>query len=52
MRRSRKCNSTNRKAIVLYILTGDVQIGKTRWLQALASDLEAHDEIIPSVLGR
>lgn len=52
MRRSRKCNSTNRKAIVLCILTGDVQIGKTRWLQALASDLEARDEIIASVLGR
>ncbi len=51
MRRSRKCNSTNRKAIVLCILTGDVQIGKTRWLQALVSDLEARGAVCDGVIA-
>lgn len=50
-RRSRKCNYTNRKAIVLYILTGDVQIGKTRWLQALVSDLEARGAVCDGVIA-
>ena len=50
MRRSRKCNSTNRKAIVLCVLTGDVQIGKTRWLQALVSDFEARGTVCGGVI--
>ncbi len=28
--------------MMLFILTGDVQIGKTRWLQRLVDDLDAH----------
>ena len=48
---SRKCNYTNRKVSVLYILTGDVQIGKTRWLQALVSDLEARGAVCDGVIA-
>lgn len=51
MRRSRKCNSTNRKAIVLCILAGDIQIGKPRWLQALVSDLEARGAVCDGVIA-
>lgn len=51
MRRGRKCNSTNRKAIVPCILAGDVQIGKTRWLQALVSDLEARGAVCGGVIA-
>lgn len=50
-RRNQRRNSTNRKAIVLYILTGDVQIGKTRWLQALVSDLEARGAVCDGVIA-
>lgn len=50
-RRNQRRNSTNRKAIVLYILTGDVQIGKTRWLQALVSGLEAHGAVCDGVIA-
>ena len=50
-RRNQKRNSTNRKATVLYILTGDVQIGKTRWLQALVRDLEARGAVCDGVIA-
>lgn len=50
-RRNQKRNSTNRKATVLYILTGDVQIGKTRWMQALVSDLEARGAVCDGVIA-
>ncbi len=50
-RRNQRRNSTNRKATVLYILTGDVQIGKTRWLQALVSDLEARGAVCDGVIA-
>ena len=50
-RRNQRRNSTNRKAIVLYILTGDVQIGKTRWLQALVSGLEARGAVCDGVIA-
>lgn len=36
---------------MLYILTGDVQIGKTRWLQALVSDLEARGAVCDGVIA-
>ncbi len=36
---------------MLYILTGDVQIGKTRWLQALVSDLEAREAVCDGVIA-
>lgn len=50
-RRNQRRNSTNRKATVLYILTGDVQIGKTRWLQALVRDLEARGAVCDGVIA-
>lgn len=50
-RRNQKRNSTNRKATVLYILTGDVQIGKTRWLQALVRDLEVRGAVCDGVIA-
>lgn len=50
-RRNQRRNSTNRKATVLYILAGDVQIGKTRWLQALVSDLEARGAVCDGVIA-
>ena len=36
---------------MLYILTGDVQIGKTRWLQALVSGLEARGAVCDGVIA-
>lgn len=36
---------------MLYILTGDVQIGKTRWLQALVRDLEARGAVCDGVIA-
>ena len=36
---------------MLYILTGNVQIGKTRWLQALVSDLEARGTVCDGVIA-
>lgn len=36
---------------MLYILTGNVQIGKTRWLQALVSNLEAHGAVCDGVIA-
>ena len=36
---------------MLYILTGNVQIGKTRWLQALVSDLEARGAVCDGVIA-
>lgn len=36
---------------MLYILTGNVQIGKTRWLQALVSDLEALSVVCDGVIA-
>ena len=50
-RRNQRRNSTNRKAIVLYILTGNVQIGKTRWLQALVGDLETRGAVCDGVIA-
>ena len=44
-------NSANRKAAVLYILTGDMQIGKTRWLQALVRNLEARGAVCDGVIA-
>lgn len=48
---SQRRNSTRRKATVLYILTGNIQIGKTRWLQALVSDLEARGAVCDGVIA-
>ena len=50
-RRNQRRNSIKRKVTVLYILTGDVQIGKTRWLQALVSDLEARGAVCDGVIA-
>lgn len=36
---------------MLYILTGDVQIGKTRWLQTLVRDLEARRAVCDGVIA-
>ncbi len=36
---------------MLYILTGDIQIGKTRWLQALTEELDARGVPVEGVLA-
>ncbi|MCI8468901.1 MAG: hypothetical protein HFJ75_05370 [Eggerthellaceae bacterium] len=36
---------------MLFLLTGDVQIGKTRWLEGLAADLAAHGVDVAGVLA-
>ena len=36
---------------MLFILTGHIQTGKTRWLQALIRDLEAHDVAVSGVVA-
>lgn len=36
---------------MLFILTGDVQIGKTRWLQALTSQLQKEGVLVSGVLA-
>ena len=36
---------------MLFILTGDVQIGKTRWLQRLVADLERNGEGVFGVVA-
>lgn len=36
---------------MLFVLTGDIQIGKTRWLEALASDLAAKGALCSGVIA-
>ena len=36
---------------MLFLLTGDVQIGKTRWLEALCADLSAADVCVAGVIA-
>lgn len=36
---------------MLFILTGDIQIGKTRWLQALCSEFEQHHICVAGIIS-